>query len=201
MLNSYEPCLPTKAAKPPSGDIWVHEIKLDGYRLVARRAGDRVTLRTRGGFDWSGRYPRIVTSILHLDVRSIVLDGEVAWINEDGVSDFNALHSRANDEWAPLLAFDILELNGDDLRGLPLLERKRRLKKLLGRKGRNGLQYVDHLEGDGGEIFEHACRLGLEGIVSKRADSVYRPGRCKIWLKTKNRSHPAYLRVAESFER
>jgi ATP-dependent DNA ligase len=160
-----------------------------------------VSLRTRGGFDWSKRYPRISSSVLSLRVDSVVLDGEVAWINEDGISDFNILHSGSNDEWAPLLAFDLLELNGEDLRGLPLLERKRRLKKLLGRRGKGGLQYVDHLKGDAAEIFDHACRLGLEGIVSKRVDSAYQAGRSKAWLKIKNRSHPALRRVAEAFER
>ena len=99
-----------------------------------------------------------------------------------------------------LLAFDILELDGTDLRDLPLVERKRRLKALLGRQD-DGLQFVEHLEGDGAEIFKAACRLGLEGIVSKRADSAYRAGRSKMWLKIKNRNHPALIRVAESFER
>ena len=98
------------------------------------------------------------------------------------------------------LAFDILELDGTDLRDLPLVERKRRLRTLLRRQD-DGLQFVEHLEGDGAEIFEAACRLGLEGIVSKRADSAYKAGPSKMWLKTKNRNHPALIRVAESFER
>jgi ATP-dependent DNA ligase len=201
MLCTYEPCLPSKAPKPPAGDSWVHEIKHDGYRLIARRVGSRVSLRTRGGFDWSQRYPCIVSAVLKLRVASVAFDGEVAWINEDGVSDFDALHSGLYDQWAPLLVFDLLEVNGEDLRGLPLLERKQRLRKLLGRAGKGGLQYVDHLEGDGAEIFEHACRLGLEGIVSKRVDSSYRAGRSKAWLKIKNREHPALMRVAQSFYR
>ena len=87
-----------------------------------------------------------------------------------------------------------------DYRGKPLLDRKAALKKLLGKKI-SGLQYVEHLKGDGATIFEHACQLGLEGIVSKRADSIYRPGQSKNWLKIKNRRHPALMRVAESFER
>jgi hypothetical protein len=98
-------------------------------------------------------------------------------------------------------AFDLLEIDGYDVRNEPLLQRKSKLKKLLNRKGRDGLQYVDHLEGDGAAIFEHACRMGLEGIVSKRADSPYRTGRSKVWLKIKNRRRPALMRVAESFER
>ena len=134
-----------------------------------RRVGERVALRTKGGFDWSGRYPRIVRSVLNLSVESVALPmSEVVWLAKNGVSDFDALHSRAKDDWAMHLAFDILELDGTDLRGLPLVERKRRLKALLGRQD-DGLQFVEHLEGNSGEIFKAACRLGLEGIVSKRA--------------------------------
>jgi bifunctional non-homologous end joining protein LigD len=111
--------------------------------------------------------------------------------------DFNGLHSRIYDDAAVLLAFDLLELDGEDLREQPLIERKARLKKLLGRK-RTALQYVEHLEGDGQEIFEHVCRMGLEGIVSKRSDSHYRAGTSKSWVKIKNRGHPALMRVAEA---
>jgi bifunctional non-homologous end joining protein LigD len=128
--------------------------------------------------------------VLKLRVESLALDGEVVWLTEKGVSDFDALHSRAKDDWAMHLAFDILELDGTDLRDLPLAERKRRLKALLGRQD-DGLQFVEPLEGDGAAIFNAACRLGLEGIVSKRADSAYKAGRSKKWLKIKNRNHPA----------
>jgi bifunctional non-homologous end joining protein LigD len=197
VLRTFEPCLPTKATKAPSGEQWVHEVKHDGYRLIARRVDDRVSLYTKGGYNWAARYPRIVAALSLLKVKSVVIDGEVTWINGDGASDFNALHSRAYDNWAPLCAFDLLELNGEDYRSRPLLERKRTLKKLLG-KGKGGLQYVDHLEGDGQAIFEHICRMGLEGIVSKRIDAPYRPGPSKSWIKVKNRKHPALMRVAEA---
>ena len=168
--------------------------------MIVRRVGEHVSLRTKGGYDWAERYPRIARSELKLRVESVALDGEVVWLTETGVSDFDTLHSRRKDDWAMHLAFDILELDGTDLRDLPLVERKRRLKALLGRKGED-LQFVEHLEGDGAEIFTAACRLGLEGIVSKRADSTYKAGPSKMWLKTKNRNHPALIRVAESFER
>jgi bifunctional non-homologous end joining protein LigD len=192
-------CIPAHALMPPAGDRWVHEIKHDGYRLLAKREGERVTLRTRGGHNWAERYPLIVRAVLALRVDSIVLDGEVAVLDPAGVSDFDALHSRRRDCVATLLAFDLLELDGIDLRALPLLDRKHRLRKLLARCS-DGLQLVDHLTGDGAEIFAHACRLGLEGIVSKRADSAYRAGRSKLWLKVKNRAHPSVRRVAEAFE-
>jgi ATP-dependent DNA ligase len=195
----FEPCIPSKAPVPPTGGNWVHEVKHDGYRLIARREGGRVTLRTRGGYNWAARYPRIVASVLSLRVGSIVIDGEVACLNAEGVSDFDALHSGRNDSSASLLAFDLLEINGSDLRGLPLLERKQRLRKVL-RRRHDGLQFVEHLAGDGEEIFAHACRLGLEGIVSKRADSSYKAGPSRVWLKIKNRDHPSIARVKDAIE-
>ena len=155
MSPPLRPCIPTRALTPPTGERWVHEVKFDGYRLLARRVGERVVLRTRGGFDWAGRYPRIVRSVLNLSVSSVTMDGEVAILTEDGVSDFDALHSRTNDGWAILLAFDLLEIEGEDLRDQPLLERKRRLRRLLSRRD-DGLQYVEFLEGDGATIFAHA---------------------------------------------
>jgi bifunctional non-homologous end joining protein LigD len=200
MSPPFHPCIPTRAPQPPSRGRWVHEIKQGGYRLIVRRVGEHVSLRTKGGYDWAECYPRIARSVLKLRVESVALDGEVVWLTETGVSDFDTLHSRRKDDWAMHLAFDILELDGTDLRDLPLVERKRRLKALLGCQD-DGLQFVEHLEGDGPAIFEAACQLGLEGIVSKRADSAYKAGPSKMWLKTKNRNHPALVRVAESFDR
>jgi ATP-dependent DNA ligase len=198
-MSPFSPCIPTQALAPPTGDRWVHEIEHDGYRLIARREGERVILRTRGGHNWAARYPRIIASVLALRVNSIALDGEVACLGADGVSDFDALCSRKRDSSATLLAFDLLEVDGDDLRDQPLVERKRRLRKLLARRN-GGVQYVEHLEGDGAEIFAHACRMGLEGIVSKRADSRYQAGRCKTWFKVKNREHPSIKRIKDAIE-
>lgn len=200
MYRAYQPCLPTRALKPPSGEQWVHEIKHDGYRLIAMRSADGVRLLTKNGNDWSKRYPRVAEALGRLRVRSIVLDGEVAALTDSGAADFNELHSRLHDDVAVLLAFDLLELNGEDLRPLRLLDRKARLAKLL-RKPVDGIQVVEHLSGDGPTIFEHACRLGLEGIVSKRIDAPYRAGPSKSWIKVKNRTHPALYRVAEAHRR
>jgi ATP-dependent DNA ligase len=108
--------------------------------------------------------------------------------------DFDKLWNRTHDHEAKLCAFDLLELDGEDYRARPLIERKQRLFKLL-RRAYGGLEYVEHLEGDGGRIFEHACKLGLEGIVCKRLDLPYRAGPSKSWIKVKNKSHPAMLRV------
>ena len=181
MLRLYQPCIPTRALKAPSGERWVHEIKHDGYRLIARRVGKVVRLFTKNGYDWSERYPLIVEAITSMRVESIVMDGEAMCFGPHGKHDFDALWNRTNDHTARLCAFDLLEINGEDYRDKPLIERKNRLAKLL-KTPRDGVEYVEHLEGDGPTIFEHVCRLELEGIVSKRIDLKYQNGRSKSWL-------------------
>ena len=128
-LGFIPPCLPTPCQSPPKGSAWVHEIKHDGYRLIARRDGNRVRLFTRRGYDWSGKYPWIVESLLSLRVRSVIVDGEAVWAGKDGKSDFDRLHSHAHDDQVFLYAFDLLELNGEDYRQHPLDKRKAKLKK------------------------------------------------------------------------
>jgi ATP-dependent DNA ligase len=182
---------------PPSGDLWIHEIKYDGFRLVARRAADGIRLATKQGADFSDRYSQIVTAIEKLKVKSIVLDGEVMCFT-GADQDFDKLWARRHDHEARLCAFDLLELNGQDWRGRPLIERKAQLFKIIRRSV--GIEYVEHLPGEGPRIFEKACSLGYEGIVSKRIDRPYRSGETKIWLKTKNPDHPAMQRVREAFE-
>src|SRR5208337_1827375 len=132
-LGFIPPCLPTASRKPPSGVHWVHEIKHDGYRLIARRDGNRIRLFTRHGYDWSRRYPRIVDALASLRVTSIIIDGEAVWCGSDGKSDFDKLHSRAHDRDVILYAFDLLELNGEDRRQHPLEKRKAKLEKILAR--------------------------------------------------------------------
>ena len=199
MLRTYMPCLPTRVEKAPSGERWVHEIKHDGYRLIARKLDGHVRLYTKQGNDWSKKYPLITTALHRMRVSSIVLDGE-AMCFDNGREDFQRLWSNCSDETVTLCAFDLLELNGEDFRPKPLAERKKRLTKLLSRD-RQGLSYIDHLTGDGAAIFDHACRLGLEGIVSKRIDLPYRAGVSKSWVKVKNKKHPAITRVPEALER
>jgi ATP-dependent DNA ligase len=198
MFREFRPCLPTRVPVPPSGRNWIHEAKHDGFRIIARRIGSVIRLQTKQGYDWARRYTLVVDAIRNLKVRSVVLDGEVMCFTK-GREDFDKLWNQLHDHEAVLCAFDLLELNGEDLRGLPLRERKARLARLL-RKSRAGLHLVEYMEGDGPTIFEHACRLGLEGIVSKRADLPYRAGVSRTWLKTKNKKHPALLRVKEAFE-
>ena len=115
---------------------------------------------------------------------------------DDGLTDFDALHSRMNDHAAFAYAFDLLSVDGVDIRRAPLAERRTRLAKLL-RKAKPGIRLSEHLEADGSAVFAHACKLGLEGIVSKRVDAPYRSGRARTWLKVKNPEAPAFLRVLD----
>jgi bifunctional non-homologous end joining protein LigD len=139
------PCIPTRAPKPPAGPDWVHEIKHDGYRLQVRREGEVVRLFTRRGYDWSARYPAIAVTATLLRARSFTLDGEAVVCGPDGVAVFDALHQRGTVTEAMLYAFDLLELDGQDLRGLPLADRKTRLARLLGGR-RLGIVLSDHTD-------------------------------------------------------
>jgi bifunctional non-homologous end joining protein LigD len=137
------------------------------------------------GHDWTERYPAVAAALGRLRCRSCVIDGEVAIVDDEGRAAFNRLQDgpRIKPE-AILFAFDLIELNGEDLRREPLLTRKSTLLSLL-RGTPHGIVYNEHMEGDGAMIFRHACRLGCEGIVSKRVDSPYRSGRSRDWIKTK----------------
>jgi bifunctional non-homologous end joining protein LigD len=196
-----EPCQPSKVARPPFGPLWVHEIKHDGYRLMVRRDGARVRCFTRNGHDWADRFPAIVDAASRIKAQSFLIDGEAVIAHDDGTPDFHALRSRSRAQEAVLFAFDLIELDGDDLRDLPLIDRKRRLKKLLGRAKRRAIRFNEHLAGDGPTVFEHVCRMGLEGVVSKRTDAPYRSGPSKVWLKSKNPESDAVRREREEERR
>ena len=131
-----------------------------------------------------------------LKADSILLDGEGVICDDNGLAIFDKLHSKLNDQHIFLYAFDMLEIDGEDCRRMRLDARKAQLRKLL-RKRSDGILYNDHMDGDGQRVFEHACQFGCEGIVAKRADSLYRSGRSKSWLKIKNPKSPAMLRVEE----
>ena len=193
-----EPCLPTLATRPPAGPGWVHEIKHDGYRLIVRRDGDKVRLFTRNGFDWTDRFPVIVTTAGKVRAQSFTIDGEVVVCDPDGLAVFEALQATKRWPEAFLYAFDLVELDGADLRSKPFGERKAKLAKLLARQ-KGGIVISEHVEADGAAVFAAACRMGLEGIVSKRVDSPYRSGRTTCWVKTKNPEHPAVRRVRETW--
>ena len=170
------PCLPSKAPQPPSGDGWLHEIKHEGYRLMAHRNPVGVRLITRRGNDWTTRFPLVVEAVNHLKVRSCLIDGEAVCCDERGLARFDVLRRRRNEAVAFLYAFDLLELDGVDLRREPLEVRKATLASIL-RKSRPGLRLNEHVEHpEGIVVFQHACALGCEGIVSKRLGSRCRTG-------------------------
>jgi ATP-dependent DNA ligase len=193
---TFEPCLPRPAKAPPNGSGWIHEIKHDGFRILAQRQADRVRLVTRNGYDFTARYPKIVTAVESLPVNSCPMDGEAIVVDERGLPVFDALRYRLRDHAAVLCAFDLIALDGQDLRGAPLEDRKSALAKLLRATG-DGIAFNKHFDGDGMIIFRHACALGCEGIVSKRLGSHYRSGRVDHWLKIKNPAAPAVKREAE----
>jgi bifunctional non-homologous end joining protein LigD len=191
MRSTFDFCLPTKATTVPDTPDWLHEVKYDGYRLRLERDGDRVRLITRNGHNWTDRYPWIVEAALKNRVKQFAIDGEAVVLGVDGVADSDALHSRRHDDQVQLYAFDILALDGDDLRGLPLSMRKTNLARLLARRP-DGIFVAPFEQGEiGPDLFRAACRMGLEGLVSKRRDRPYQVGRSKHWIKIKNRQHPA----------
>jgi bifunctional non-homologous end joining protein LigD len=193
----YQPCIPTRGAEVPAGPDWFHEIKHDGYRLIVQREGKRVRLLTRRGYDWSDRYPLIVEAALRLKKTSFVIDGEAVVLGPDGISDFDGLHSGRCNEEVRLYAFDLLVDDGVDMRHETLQIRKLWLSKLLKRSG-DGIIYNDHDVGAiGPRLFEQACKMGLEGIVSKRRDRGYKAGPSRHWIKVKNPNSPAMVRVEE----
>jgi bifunctional non-homologous end joining protein LigD len=190
------PCLPSPAERPPSGPDWIHEIKHDGYRLMARRDAAGVRLLTRNGHDWASRFPLIVEALARLRARSCIIDGEAVACDEDGMPSFDRIRYRRYDASVFLYAFGLIELNGDDLRREPLDVRKATLASLLKRTA-PGLRLNEHIQADGPTVFAHACKMGLEGIVSKRKTSPYRSGRSPDWLKSKNPACEAVRREAE----
>jgi bifunctional non-homologous end joining protein LigD len=195
-LGFIAPCLPTKAPHPPTGEAWLHEIKHDGFRVIARKDVDDVRLYSRSGNDLTHRFPLIVEALVGLRSRSVILDGEAVACDDNGMSNFDRLRHRRHDEAVFLYAFDLIELNGDDLRRDPLEVRKATLASLLS-KARPGIRINEHIEADGPTVFAHACKMGLEGIVSKRKASTHRSGRSPDWLKSKNPDSPAMTRVWE----
>src|SRR6266436_2387980 len=193
-LGFIPPCLPTKALQ--AGDAWLHEIKHDGFRVIARKDGDRVRLYSRPGNDLTYRFALIVEALARLRSRSCIIDGEAVCCGEDGVPSFDRIRYRRCDASVFLYAFDLIEFNGDDPRREPLDTRKATLASVL-RRAAPGLRLNEHIEADGPTVFAHACKMGLEGIVSKRKDSTYRSGRSPDWLKSKNPACAAVTREAE----
>ena len=181
------PQLASLSDAPPPGNDWLHEIKYDGYRAVAAVAGDRVKIYTRNGLDWTDRFAPLVDPLLDLPCESALLDGEIAIADSRGHTSFGALQVALSEGTGGFsyYLFDLLELDGKDLRKQPLAERKEKLRRLLGARPPAPLLYSDHIVGAGDKAFAHACELKLEGIISKKADAPYRSDRAKTWLKSK----------------
>lgn len=180
-----KPMLATLVEAPPSGDRWLHEIKHDGYRLIAVVQQGKARLYTRNGQDWTDKFAGLAQAFEALEVADAVLDGEVVAAGKTGAPDFSTLQARLKSGGKiEAILFDCLHLDGEDLTGLPLEERRARLADLLG--GRQGpLRFGQSIAADGAEVLQEACKLGAEGVVSKRIDGRYRSGRSKGWLKSK----------------
>jgi bifunctional non-homologous end joining protein LigD len=181
-----KPQLTKLSTKAPSGPNWVHEVKFDGYRMAARIDQGNVKLLTRSGLDWTAKYPGTAAAFAKLKVRSAYVDGELCGVRPDGVTSFELMQTASDRGGDGLMffAFDLLELDGENIARLPLGERKKRLKALLDGPP-DGIAFSDHEAVDGEVFREAACKHGLEGIVSKRLDRPYLPGDRGAWVKTK----------------
>jgi bifunctional non-homologous end joining protein LigD len=180
------PQLATLVDAPPQGEGWLHEIKFDGYRIIAVVHRGRARLITRNKLDWTHKYTRIAEAVEKLGLEDATLDGELVASNEAGEADFSRMQAAGTDETVPLTyhLFDLLNLGGQDLTGLPLVERKARLEKLL-KSPPDGISYSEHIAGDGERVVASACGLKLEGVISKEANAPYRSGRVGSWVKSK----------------
>ncbi len=180
------PCLALRQRDPPSSPSWVHEIKFDGYRMEARIDNGEVRLLTRNNLDWTKRFPRVAKELATLDAQTALLDGEVVVEREDGTTSFTELVADLKAGTSGRMVyyiFDLLYLDGLDLRGAPLIDRKAALAGLLKRRKTGALRLSEHFTTDGRHMLDEACALGLEGIISKRADKPYRSDRTGDWIK------------------
>lgn len=177
-----EPALATSIDRVPSGDRWIHEIKFDGYRVQVHKANEAVKVFTRRGYDWTNRFKKVANEAWYVGASSAIIDGEVVVPASDGTTDFSVLQNelKGRSTRIVLVAFDLLYLNGYDVRKLPLYERKAALKKII---VSTNVQFSESFDLDGPDMFAHACKVGLEGVVSKVRDSLYASGRGNNWLK------------------
>jgi bifunctional non-homologous end joining protein LigD len=182
-----EPQKATLVDHVPSGSGWIHEMKYDGYRCLLGIGGGKAKVYTRSGLDWSDKFPEIVEAAALLDSASALLDGEIVALDEKGNTGFSALQQAISEggRGLTLFLFDALEIGGEDLTGLPTIERKGRLASLVGEGRPPVILYAEHIVGHGEKLFDAMCEAGQEGIISKRADAPYRSGRTKTWLKIK----------------
>lgn len=189
MPGFIEPCLASLQSTPPEGPDWLHEVKFDGYRVQAHVSGGKVRLFSRSGLDWTAKFGSgLEKAFATLPGKDAILDGEVVALSDAGVSSFSALQAALSDgdgEALKCYLFDLLWLDGEDWRERPLAERKARLQALLEKQPAGPLLYSEHFTEAGKTMLRHACGMGLEGVVSKRADAAYRSGRGRDWVKSK----------------
>jgi bifunctional non-homologous end joining protein LigD len=193
---TFRPQLATTVAAVPEGDDWLHEIKYDGYRLLCFIEDGRVRLTTRSGRDWTERFAVVAAEAIHLPVQQAVLDGEVVVLRKDGTTDFQALQNFFRGRTPAKLVytvFDIPYLQGFDLTQVPLTRRKQMLQTLLSMRSSDVLRFGSQITGRGGEVYRHACRLGSEGIVSKKQDALYEQRRTDTWVKSKCRMRQEFV--------
>ena len=186
---SSSPLSRLRSQSPPAGPDWIHEVKHDGYRLLARKDAGRVVLWTPHGIDFTDRLPKVAEAVRSLPVETVLLDGEAVALRSDGHSDFEALRTKQGAARASFVAFDLLQIDGEDLRKHALEARRARLEPLV--SDADAILFSEAIASEGGLVFAKACEMGLEGIVSKRLGGLYWSGRCKNWLKVKN---PAFQR-------
>lgn len=189
------PQLATRVTAPPSGEGWLHEIKFDGYRMQARLEDGKSRLLTRSGLDWTERFAAIARAVSTLHAGKALIDGEAVALDAEGKPDFSLLQHRLSegkDAGVIYLAFDLLHLDGVDLRRRPLGERKEMLARLVG-AGSGPIRYSDHADASGEDVHRQACAMKLEGVISKRADDPYLSGRTMSWLKSKCRERQEFV--------
>jgi bifunctional non-homologous end joining protein LigD len=177
-----EPALASSIEKVPGGDRWIHEVKFDGYCVQVHLVNEAIKVFTRRGNDWTKRFKKVADQAWHISAGSAIIDGEIVVPASDGTTDFVVLQNELKGKSTKIVmvAFDLLYLNGYDLRKLPLIERKAHLKKLI---AKTDIQFSESFDVDGREMFAHACSVGLEGVVSKVRDSRYASGRGNDWVK------------------
>jgi len=191
-VGFIRPCEPALLDQPPVGLDWLHEVKHDGFRILARKQGERVRVWSRRGADFTDRFSRIAEAVRGFDADDALIDGEAVVFKGDGRSDFHALLTKRGGVQASLVALDLLRLNGDDLRLRPIEARRETLVRIVAKRRSDGILFSEALAAEGAVVFVKSCELGLEGIVSKRAGSFYKSGPSRNWLKTKN---PDFVRT------
>jgi bifunctional non-homologous end joining protein LigD len=201
--EAFEPELCRLRDAPPAGDDWLHEVKWDGYRLLATVVKGKPRLWSRNAIEWTDKVPEIAQAIASLKLDSAQLDGELIVLDKGG-SDFNRLQARLSGESRDALLyilFDLPHMNGESLRELRLLERKSQLAALLKKRGGKSLRYSEHTIGNGKTVFAQATAAGLEGVISKKIDSPYRSGRSDDWIKSKARPSDEFAVIGYTLPR